>query len=54
MITCEKCGSDKFHYNNELGIICDACIKRRIPTYQDWLDQGCSKYDEVNSNEIFV
>lgn len=53
MIFCEKCGSDKFHFSEELGIVCEDCVRRPIPTYLEIIENGSSKMDLITSDEIY-
>lgn len=61
MIICETCGCPNFHFCEEMGIVCENCIRTgndcfakvvAIESYPDWYD-GSSKMDLITSDEVY-
>lgn len=57
MITCEVCGCPNFHFCEDLGIVCEGCIRTdndciAKELMREFYD-GSPKMDLVNSDESF-
>lgn len=52
-MSCEKCGCTKCHVSEEYGVICERCVRRPLPTYQEILENASSRIDLISSDEIY-